>query len=179
MKCLTDTIIPTPSQPCLSPVRLYESCKHTQTGSQSSCTYPQPLKNIAIHLRTTNAKSPTAVKHPCIRSPPSQTTTNKNDALEQTLQVCVGMKALTELNLSHNRISGSLPWQLGSCAKLKILHLRSNRITELPPSIADCTSLVELHAGEARGTGSGLGAGARISIRFISRGIGRDLGRLS
>ncbi len=39
---------------------------------------------------------------------------------------------------------------MGLLGRLRLLMLRDNQLTELPPSLASCTSLIELHAGGRR-----------------------------
>jgi Leucine-rich repeat (LRR) protein len=62
-------------------------------------------------------------------------------------RVLAGLVSLQELELSSNQLRSSLPPELGNLGRLRLLWLRDNQLTELPPSIAGCTSLIELHAG--------------------------------
>jgi Leucine-rich repeat (LRR) protein len=61
--------------------------------------------------------------------------------------VLAGLVSLQELQLGGNQLRGQLPPELGGLARLRLLWLRDNHLTELPASIAGCTSLIELHAG--------------------------------
>eukprot|EP00798_Chlamydomonas_sp_ICE-L_P003245 gene3245-13267_t len=47
-------------------------------------------------------------------------------------------QSLTELNVSKNRLSGPLPQEIGFLTSLKVLDLRENKLTAIPPSLASC-----------------------------------------
>ena len=57
------------------------------------------------------------------------------------------LKGLVEVNLSNNKLSGTLSADFGELQKLKVLNVRYNHLTHLPSELARCTSLVEVHAG--------------------------------
>ncbi len=51
------------------------------------------------------------------------------------------------LNLSHNKISGSIPPEISKLRSLEVLNLAYNRITSLPPSISQLDQLTDLYLG--------------------------------
>ena len=42
--------------------------------------------------------------------------------------------------------------QVGLLSCLRVLNLRENRLTAVPPSISNCVSLIELHLGNDAGS---------------------------
>ena len=52
---------------------------------------------------------------------------------------------VTELRLSHNRLSGNIPAKLGSLSNLKVLELSHNQLSgEIPPELGSLPNLEEL-----------------------------------
>uniref|UniRef100_A0A7S0YIR7 Uncharacterized protein n=1 Tax=Polytomella parva TaxID=51329 RepID=A0A7S0YIR7_9CHLO len=58
-----------------------------------------------------------------------------------------GFRALVELDLSENLLSGTLNPSIGSLGKVQILRLSRNKIQTLPAQIQHCSALIELYLG--------------------------------
>ena len=54
---------------------------------------------------------------------------------------------LQHLDLAHNQLT-ALPHDWSQLRGLRTLQVHHNRLTSLPASLAACTSLLELYAGE-------------------------------
>jgi len=55
-------------------------------------------------------------------------------------------ESLLELTLCTNQLR-ALPYEIGMLRRLRVLMLKENRISELPPTIGSCVSLTELYVG--------------------------------
>ena len=76
-------------------------------------------------------------------------------ALSGTIPELGGCKALQELEMSHCRLSGTLPPSLGAASKLKFVFLESNKLSgTLPTSLSRLGRLHELELSENKISGT-------------------------
>ncbi|GIM15864.1 hypothetical protein Vretimale_18551, partial [Volvox reticuliferus] len=70
-----------------------------------------------------------------------------NALTELPNMIMPGLRSLTDLDLSRNRLRGELLREVGLLVRVRTLNLRDNKLVALPPTIAGCSSLVELYLG--------------------------------
>ena len=95
---------------------------------------------------------------------------------------------VTELDLSENQLTGSIPSELGSLSNLTVLYLWGNSLSGgIPPELGNLTNLELLHLAENQLTGSipyELGSLSNLTQLYLwgnslSGGIPSELGSLS
>lgn len=76
-----------------------------------------------------------------------------NKGLTAVPKYVFGMTGLTELNLSHNNLTGAIPGEIRFLKNLKTLDLSYNQMTGVPAEVGQLSNLVTLNLSHNQLTG--------------------------
>lgn len=132
----------------------------TKPGCNPACVVSAETKKAEINWRCTGAIPPAG-------QPDATTLDLSNKGLNKLPMDIFNQTDLTSLNVSGNRLTGSLPSQLGNLKKLVILDASNNQFTGIPAEIGQLTDLEVLNFANNGITGLPLELGNLKKLKSI------------